>query len=80
MDVEKHKPKKDKLKLDVEKHKPKKDKLKLNVEKHKKNKIKTFKNKKPKLLDFKVRFNVLTFLTYICRNNNTYKIVFITNC
>ena len=40
--------------------------LNLNVEKHKKNKIKTVKNKKPKNLDFKIRFNFLTFLTYAC--------------
>ena len=50
----------------------KKNKLNLNVEKHKKNKIKIVKAKKPKSLDFKVRFNMLTFLTYICRNCYTY--------
>ena len=58
----------------------KKDKINLNVEKHKKNKIKTVKNKKPKILDFKIRFNILNFLTYICRNSNSYKIILVANC
>lgn len=57
----------------------KKDKLNLNVEKHKKNRIKTEKNKKPKNLDFKVRFNVLTFLTYACRNRHPNKTILATN-
>ena len=56
----------------------KKDNFNLNVEKHKKNKIKT--EKKPKTFDFKVRFNVLTFLTYACRNCYINKTFFITNC
>lgn len=58
----------------------KKNKLNLNVEKHKKNKVKIVKTKKAKSLDFKVRFNILTFLTYICRNCYTYKAFFIANC
>ena len=58
----------------------KKDKINLNVEKHKKNRIKTVKNKKPKVLDFKVRFNILNFMTYICRNYNSYKTFFVANC
>lgn len=53
----------------MEDKKIKKDNFNLNVEKHKKNRIKTEKNKKRKTLDFKVRFNVLTFLTYACRNS-----------
>ena len=54
----------------MEAKKIKRDKFNLNVEKHKKNKIKTQKEKKPKILDFKIRFNILTFLTYACRYNN----------
>ena len=57
----------------------KEKKINLNVEKHKKNRIKVEKNKKTKNFDFKVRFNILTFLTYTCRNYNINKIVFITN-
>ena len=49
----------------MEVNKIKKKNLNLNVEKHKKNRIKTVKNK-PKNLDFKIRFNFLTFLTYAC--------------
>ena len=50
----------------MEENKIKRDKLNLNIEKHKKNKIKTQKEKKQKNLDFKIRFNILTFLTYAC--------------
>ncbi len=51
----------------MEAKKIKKDNINLNVEKHKKNRIKTEKKtKKPKKSDFKVRFNILTFLTYVC--------------
>ena len=64
----------------MEAKKIKRDKLNLNVEKHKKNRIRTEKNKKPKTLDFKVRFNILTFLTYACRNYNFDKAFFFTNC
>ena len=56
-----------------------KNSLNLNVEKHKKNRIKTEKNKKPKILDFKIRFNILTFLTYACRYCNLNKTFFIAN-
>ena len=64
----------------MEAKKIKKDKLNLNIEKHKKNRIKTEKNKKVKKLDFKIRFNILTFLTYACRNCNFDKVVFFANC
>lgn len=58
----------------------KKSKLNIEIQKNKKNKIKIDrKNKKQKSLDFKIRFNLLTFLTYICRNNNSFKIIFFTN-
>lgn len=48
-----------------------KNKFNINIEKHNKNKIKVKKTRKPKISDFKIRFNVLTFLTYACRNYNT---------
>lgn len=50
----------------MEAKKIRKKNLNLKVEKPKKNKIKTVKNKKPKVLDFKIRFNILTMLTYAC--------------
>ena len=64
----------------MEAKKIKKDKFNLNVEKHRKSRIKAEKNRKPKSLDFKVRFNILTFLTYACRRCYFNKTFFIANC
>ena len=56
------------------------EKFNFKIEKHKKNKIKAEKKQKPVILDFKVRFNILTFLTYACRNYYFNKTFLVTNC
>ena len=55
-------------------------KFNFKIEKHKNNKIKTEKKQKTEIFDFKVRFNILTFLTYACRNYYFNKAIFFTNC
>ena len=64
----------------MEAKKIKKNKINLKVEKHKKNKIKAVKNKKVKTLDFKIRFNILTFITYLCRSCDISEAFFTTSC
>ena len=58
-------------------------KINFKIEKPKKSRMKM--EKKPKtnktnILDFKVRFNILTFLTYACRYCYFNKIILFTNC
>ena len=56
-----------------------KNKINLNIEKSKKSRIKKEKKIKTPTEDYKVRFNILTFLTYICRNYYFNEAIFFTN-
>lgn len=58
-------------------------KINFKIEKPKKNRMKMEKKSKANktnILDFKVRFNILTFLTYACRYCDSNKTIFVTNC